>query len=219
MSVHLQRAIENLKKQLLSLCALVEDQVQMGVRALLERDETLAAKVQRGDREIDDREVYLEEECLKVLALYQPVAIDLRLVVAALKINNDLERIGDMAVNIARKGMAIAAIPEIRMPFDIKVMAEKVQGMLHGSIEALVNTDAVLAKAVRLRDDEIDRMKHDIRVTLEEMIRRNPAQVEALLNMLAVSRNLERIADMAANIAEDVIYTAEGKIIRHSTGE
>ncbi len=100
MSVHLQRAIESLKKQLLSLCGLVEDQVEMAVRALLERNETLAAEVELADREIDEREVYVEEECLKVLALHQPVATDLRLVVAALKINNDLERIGDLAVNI-----------------------------------------------------------------------------------------------------------------------
>lgn len=219
MSAHLRRELELLNEQILSLSALVEEQVRQAVDAVIDRDRMLAREVELRDKEVDRREIEIEEDCLKLLALYQPVAGDLRMIVSSLKINNDLERIGDMAVNIARKGMAIAAIPEIHMPFDIKVMAEKVQGMLHGSIEALVNTDAVLAKAVRLRDDEIDRMKHDIRVTLEEMIRRNPAQVEALLNMLAVSRNLERIADMAANIAEDVIYTAEGKIIRHSTGE
>jgi phosphate transport system protein len=219
MSVHLQRAIENLKKQLLSLCALVEDQVQMGVRALLERDETLAAKVQRGDREIDDREVYLEEECLKVLALYQPVAIDLRLVVAALKINNDLERIGDLAVNIARKAIAFAHEPFMEIPIDIGGMWERTQAMLRDSLDALVQVDARLAYQVCSRDNEIDGMKHEFRVEIEDRICREPELAHALLRLLAVTRNLERIADCATNIAEDVIYLIEGKIVRHEKQE
>jgi phosphate transport system protein len=219
MSVHLRRELEVLNQQILSLSALVEEQVRQAVDAVIHRDLVLAREVELRDTEVDSREIEIEEDCLKLLALYQPVAGDLRMIVSSLKINIDLERIGDMAVNIARKGVAIAAIPEIRMPFDIKVMAEKVQGMLQGSIEALVNTDTALAKAVRLRDDEVDHMKHDIRVAMEGMLRQNPERVEAFLAMLAVSRNLERIADMAVNIAEDVIYAAEGKIIRHSSSE
>jgi phosphate transport system protein len=215
MSVHLQREIDRLKKDLLSLCALVEDQVQMAVRALLERDEELAGEVERRDLDIDHREVEVEEECLKTLALHQPVAIDLRLVIAVLKINNDLERIGDLAVNIARKAAAFAAEPPMEIPFDLTGMWEKTQGMLRDSLDALVNMDAGLASRVCARDDEVDRAKHEIRLGVEELIRRNPQRVGPLLRLLAVSRNLERIADCATNIAEDVVYMAEGRIIRH----
>jgi len=219
MSVHLQREIDRLKKHLLSLCALVEDQVQMAVRALLERDEQLAHEVERRDLEIDHREVEVEEECLKTLALHQPVAIDLRLVIAVLKINNDLERIGDLAVNIAHKAAAFAAETPMEIPFDITGMWEKTQGMLRDSLDALVNMDAKLAGTVCARDDEVDRRKHEIRLGIEELIRQNPERVCPLLRLLAVSRNLERIADCATNIAEDVVYMAEGRIIRHSNGD
>jgi len=213
--MHLQREIEKLKKYLLSLCAIVEDQVQMAIRALLERDGEMAREVERRDDRVDQREIEVEEECLKVLALYQPVAIDLRLIIAALKINNDLERIGDLAVNIARKAAAFAAESPFEIPFDIGGMWEKTQAMLRDSLNALVNMDVKLAEAVCARDDEIDRMKHDIRAVVEEMVRRDPERVRPLLRLLAVSRNLERIADCATNIAEDVVYMVEGKIIRH----
>jgi phosphate transport system protein len=219
MSIHLQREIERLKKHLLSLCAIVEEQVATAIRALVERDEPLAREVERRDAEIDQREIEVEEDCLKMLALYQPVAIDLRLIVAALKINNDLERIGDLAVNIAHKAAAFAAEPPLEIPFDIAGMWAKTQAMLRDSLDALVNMDARLAQSVCARDDEVDRMKHEIRVALEEMIRHEPAQASPLLRLLAVSRNLERIADCATNIAEDVIYMVEGKIVRHHERE
>jgi phosphate transport system protein len=215
MSMHLQREIDKLKKYLLSLCAIVEDQVQMAIRALLERDGELAREVERRDDRVDRREIEVEEECLKVLALYQPVAIDLRLIIAALKINNDLERIGDLAVNIAHKAAAFAAESPFEIPFDIGGMWEKTQAMLRDSLNALVNMDVKLAEAVCARDDEIDRMKHEIRAVIEEMMREDPERVRPLLRLLAVSRNLERIADCATNIAEDVVYMVEGKIIRH----
>jgi phosphate transport system protein len=215
MSVHLQRAITNLKKGLLSLCALVEDQVQMAVRALLERDEELAATVEQRDDQIDQREVEVEEECLKTLALYQPVAMDLRLVVAALKINNDLERIGDLAVNIARKAARFAKDAPMEIPFDIAGMSEKTQAMLRDSLDALVRLDAGLALNVCGRDNEVDRLKHEFRQGTEEMIRRNPESTGPLLRLQAVTRNLERIADCATNIAEDVVYMVEGRIARH----
>ena len=215
MSMHLQREIEKLKKYLLCLCAIVEDQVQMAIRALLERDGELARQVERRDDRVDRREIEVEEECLKVLALYQPVAIDLRLIIAALKINSDLERIGDLAVNIAHKAAACAAEAPFEIPFDIGGMWEKTQAMLRDSLNALVNMDVKLAEAVCGRDDEIDRMKHEIRAVVEEMLRRDPERVRPWLRLLAVSRNLERIADCATNIAEDVVYMVEGKIIRH----
>ncbi len=219
MSVHLQRQIERLKKDVLSLCAAVEEQVQMAVRALLDRDEEMARQVERRDLETDQHEVEIEEECLKTLALYQPVAGDLRFIVSALKINNDLERIGDMAVNIARKAISLAAMPPAEIPFDLAAMSEKAQAMLRDSLDAMVNQNAKLASSVCARDDEVDQMKREIRVKAEEMIRRDPSRLAALLNVLAVSRNLERIADHATNIAEDVVYLLEGRIIRHGHGE
>ncbi|MGA2034061.1 MAG: phosphate signaling complex protein PhoU [Thermoguttaceae bacterium] len=215
MTSHLLREIETLKKDLLSICAIVEEQVRLAIRALLERDARLAQEVERRDADIDRREIEVEEGCLKTLALYQPVAIDLRWIVAALKINNDLERIGDLAVNIARKAAALAAGPHIDIPFDINGMWQKTEAMLHDSLDALVNMDVALAEAVCARDDEVDRMKHQNRLAIEEAIARDPDCLQPLLKLLAVSRNLERIADCATNIAEDVVYMVEGKIIRH----
>ena len=215
MSIHLQREIEKLKKYLLSLCAVVEDQVQMAIEAFLQRDDALALVVERRDGEVDQREVEGEEECLKMLALYQPVATDLRLIVAVLKINNDLEQIGDLAVNIARKAAAVAAEPPPDIPLDIAGMWAKVQAMLRDSLDALVNMNARLAENVYGRDDEVDRLKHEMRVKIEAASRRQPELISRLLKFLAVSRNLERIADYSVNIAEDVIYMVNGAIVRH----
>jgi phosphate transport system protein len=219
MSVHLQREIDKLKRRLLSLCAIVGEQVEMAMRALLERDAELAREVRKRDLEVDEREVEIEEECLKTLALYQPVAVDLRFIVSALKINNDLERIGDLAVNIARKARAFACHEPMGIPFDLAGMSEKTQAMLSDSLDALVNLDVKLAGEVCGRDDEIDRMKRDVRRQVEAMIAASPEHTSVLLRLLAVSRNLERIADLATNIAEDVIYMVNGKIIRHQEGE
>lgn len=215
MSIHLQREIDKLKKHLLSLCAVVEDQVQMAIEAFLQRDENVASEVEQRDTDVDQREVEVEEECLKMLALYQPVATDLRLIVAVLKINNDLEQIGDLAVNIARKAAAVASEPPLDIPLDIAGMWEKVQVMLHDSLDALVNTNAQLAEAVYARDDEVDRMKHELRMRIEAAARRQPDLMSRLLKFMAVSRNLERIADYSVNIAEDVIYLVNGTIVRH----
>ncbi|MGW8256935.1 MAG: phosphate signaling complex protein PhoU [Thermoguttaceae bacterium] len=216
MSVFLQREIDKLKKSLLSLCALVEEQVQLAVQAALNRDEAMAREIKERDLQIDHLEVELEEECLKTLALHQPVAADLRLIIAALKINNDLERIGDLAVNIARKAASLAAEPPVDITFDLAQMCSKTQAMLRDSLDALVNLDQDLAHSVCARDDEIDAMKHAFRVEIEERVQRNPENTKQYLRLMAISRNLERVADLATNIAEDMIYLAGGKIIRHS---
>jgi phosphate transport system protein len=219
MSVHLQREIDRVKKSLLALCAIVEDQVQASVSALLDRDVKLAESVERRDADIDRREVELEEECLKILALYQPVAVDLRFIVAAMKINSDLERIGDLAVNIARKATSFAGETSMPIAFDIAGMSAKTQAMLRDSLDALVNLDSPLAADVCRRDDEVDQIKREIRLGAEEQIRREPQNVRPLMRLLAVSRNLERIADCATNIAEDVIYMCDGRIIRHNIAD
>jgi phosphate transport system protein len=218
MSIHLQKDIAILKKNLLSLSSLVESQVEKAVRAFLERDDELAREVIERDAEIDAREIEVEEECLKTLALHQPVAIDLRLTIAILKMNSDLERIGDLAVNIARKAASVIGEPPLETPFDIAGMGMKAQIMLRDSIDALINVDVELARRVRRRDDEVDDLKHRIREEAEEMIRHRPELVRGLLRLLAVSRNLERIADGATNIAEDVIYLSQGEIPRHGRG-
>lgn len=215
MSVHLQRELEQLKRSLLSLCGLVEDQVQRAVLALLNRDAEAAQQVEEQDAAIDQREIQIEEECLKILALYQPVASDLRFIISALKINNDLERIGDLAVNLAHKARTFAQFPEVENPFDFRRMWEQVQGMLRDSVHAMVRLDPRLAHDVCTRDAQINQQKHEIRLLAEELIQQNPTQTRPLLALAAAARNLERIADHATNIAEDVIYLTEGRIARH----
>jgi phosphate transport system protein len=215
MSIHLQREIENLKKHLLSLSAVVEDQVQKAIEAFLQRDGELALEVERRDRDVDQREVEVEEDCLKMLALYQPVATDLRLIVAVLKINNDLEQIGDLAVNIARKAAAVSAEPSLDISFNVAGMWQNVQAMLRDSLDALVGMNAELAETVYARDDEVDGMKREMRKRIEEVSCRQPQLLGRLLKVLAVGRNLERIADYSVNIAEDVIYMVKGVIVRH----
>jgi phosphate transport system protein len=216
MSLHLQHEIEYLKKQLMSLCAIVEGQVQSAVRSFLERSEDLAGKVELQDEETDKLDVEIEEVCLKILALHQPVALDLRMIVAILKINNDLERIGDLAVNIAHKAVAYASESPLKIPFDMVGMADKTQSMLRDSIDTLVNMDTELARTVCTRDDEVDRLKHQVREIIEQHLQQNVQMLRPSLLFLAVARNLERIADCATNVAEDVIYMAEGRIVRHT---
>jgi phosphate transport system protein len=207
--------MEELKKKTLSLCAVVEQRVHDAARAVEQQDADLARQVIEGDAQVDQEEIRVEEECLRILALYQPVAVDLRLIVAVLKINNDLERIGDMAVNMARKAVAIAAAPPIGIPFDLVTMAEKTKAMLRDGLDCMVNLDTRLAREVCARDEEVDLKKRIVREQVEELLQSEPERAPVLLKILAVSRNLERIADLATNIAEDVIYIAEGDIVRH----
>jgi phosphate transport system protein len=208
--------LEKLKLAVLSVSALAEEQLQLSVQALTERDEDLARSVAQRDLELDQREVEIEEECLKVLALHQPVAADLRFVVAILKINNDLERIGDLAVNIAHKAGWLSRMSPLEMPCDLAQMGADTQQMLADSLDSLVNADVGLAHQVCARDASIDAMKRQIRRAAIQRVREEPDRVEAVLTLLAAVRNLERIADHATNIAEDVIYMTEGRIVRHN---
>jgi len=215
MSAHFQREISKLKQQILLLCAQVEGQVEKAVRAVQLRDDELAEEVERLDEEIDLREIEVEEECLKTLALYQPVAGDLRFVVSTLKINHDMERIGDLAVNIARKVRGMPFDPPAKLTNDLGLMCEKTQVLLRDSIDSLISLNASEAASICTRDDEIDEMKAIIRMEIETAIKQQPEKVSSFLRLLAVSRNLERIADLATNIAEDVVYLVEGRIMRH----
>lgn len=216
MSKHLEREIENLKKRVLALSATVEDNVYKAVRALTERNSSLAEEViASDDRDIDQTEIEIEEECLKVLALHQPVAGDLRFIVAILKINSDLERMGDLAVNIAERAAFLASRARVEIPLDLALMAEKTKEMVRRSLDALVNRDSGLAREVLVDDDEVDAMNREMYIRIQDAIRRNPEELESLIHLLSCSRHLERIADHATNVAEDVVYMVEGVIVRH----
>jgi phosphate transport system protein len=215
MSIHLIKEIEKIKKMILALSAMVEESVQRAVKSLDMRDAALAQRVIDHDLDIDKKEVDVEEDCLKILALHQPVAIDLRLIIAVLKINNDLERIGDLAVNIAERSLFLAGQDRLPMRFNFVRMGEKAQTMLRKSLDSLVNLDPDLAREVCAADDEVDAMNREAYLQVQASIRRHPDKMEALIHLLSVSRHLERIADHATNIAEDVIYMCEGTIVRH----
>jgi phosphate transport system protein len=220
MTSHLHREIENLKRQILGLSAVVEENVQRSVRALVNRDPALAAEAIRTDGEkVDMEEVNVEEECLKILALHQPVASDLRFIIAILKINNDLERVGDMAVNIAERAVFLSTAPPLELPIDIRAMCEKAQGMLKRSLDALVNRDPDLAREVCAQDDEVDEMNRANYQAIQDRMRTHPDEIECLMHFLAISRHLERVADHATNISEDVIYMVEGEIARHRSAD
>lgn len=218
MTRHFEREIDRVKKKVLTLSAMVEDSLYQAVKAVETRDVVLGERVREMDREIDVMEVEVEEECLKILALHQPVAIDLRFIIAVLKLNNDLERIGDLAVNIARRAKSLSNLPEPSHLLDFSGMAEKVKLMLRNCLEALVNMDAELARRVCASDDEIDALNRAMYEKISQSITAHPEQSATYLQLYAVSRNLERIADHATNIAEDVMYMIQGEIVRHGKG-
>ena len=215
MSLHLRREIEKMKKMILSLSARVEENVQRAARSISRRDPDLAQEIIDNDPDIDQTEVDVEEECLKILALHQPVAHDLRYIIATLKINNDLERIGDLTVNIAQGCQFLIDHPRVEVPFDFTTMARKAQQMVGNALDALVNEDPEMARDVINADEEVDEMHSRMYEIVERTSRENAKSVPSLIRFLTVSHNLERIADHATNIAEDVIYMSQGKIIRH----
>ncbi|MBN1867028.1 phosphate signaling complex protein PhoU [Candidatus Sumerlaeota bacterium] len=215
MTRHFHKELDKIKKRVLWLGTVVEDGVRKSVEALLHRDPVLARQVIEDDAKVDEIEVEVEEECLKVLALHQPVAVDLRFLVAVLKINNDLERVGDYAVNIAERAEFLALHEPVPLEFDFERMTRKSQDMLKRSLNALVNMDVALAREVGAADDEVDRMNREMYEIVQEEMSRRPEQIKALIHLLSVSRHLERIADLATNIAEDVVYMVKGEIVRH----
>jgi len=215
MSIHLQRQIEGLKQKILFVGTLVEEAIAKAVSALIKRDRQLARSVIDEDDEIDRMEVDVEEEVLKILALYHPVAADLRFVIAVLKINNDLERMGDLARNIAKRVVFLTNCERFDLPVEFRAMASKTQSMVKQCLDALVSTDPELARQVRESDDEVDLLRRNIQNQITDQIQIHPERAECLLRLTSVARHLERLADMATNVAEDVIYMAEGEIVRH----
>jgi phosphate transport system protein len=215
LSILLVNEIDDLKKKMVQLSTMVEEAVYTSVKSITERDLELAQKIIEQDIEIDRMEVEVEEECLKILALHQPVASDLRFIVAVLKIDNDLERIADLAVNIAESTSYLCARAPISAPFDLPSMSQKVKVMLRKAIDALINLESDLAEEVLELDDEIDEINRAMYDQVEQEIKNSPAHTASLISLATTSRHLERIGDHATNIAEDVIYMIEGKIVRH----
>lgn len=217
MPQHLSRDLEYLKKELLLLGAMVEEAANKAILTLTERRADLADEVILGDKEVDAREVALEEDCLKVLALHHPVANDLRFVMAIIKVNNDLERVGDLARSIAERGKALPA--GLTMPPEIHSMADTVREMLRDGLNAVIQGDTGLARKVLKLDDEVDSAHKAIYSVVKDRIREDVQQIDGLIQILSVSRYLERMADYATNIAEDVVFMVDGEVIRHQASQ
>ena len=215
MAVLMQHELKLLKKKLLALSAEVAGRMKKAVQALLTGDRELAEKVKTGDAQIDNMEIALEEDCLKVLALHQPVAADLRFIVSVLKINNDLERVADFAVNIAERAIDLSGVIKIECPYDVATMALLVEKMLKMALDSLVEKDTDLARQTIKLDDEVDAMHRGNFDSVKEAIRSDPTYLDGLVYYLSISRYLERMGDLATNIAEDVVYQVDGEIIRH----
>ena len=212
---HFETELQALKNRLLGMGALVEERVHQAMQALMERRIEAAEAIVAGDAEVNDLQIEIDDRCLKLLALQNPMASDLRLITAAMKINADLERIGDQAVNIAENAVKVAALPPLRPIVDLPRMAELAEAMTRDSLDAFVRRDSELARDILARDDEVDQLKDQIfRVLLTHMMA-DPGTIERALGLILVSRNLERIADHATNIAEDVIFVVEAKDVRH----
>lgn len=217
MTRHFLRALEELSKEVLAMGGAVESTVARAVRAFFDRDVRAAQTVIEGDREINLYELRIDEECLKMLALYQPTARDLRFITATMKIINDLERVGDLAVNIAERGLVLAELPPRETPKPFVEMADRARAMLTGSLDALVRADPAKAREVLRMDSGVDGFLKAIFDELETEMASHGDLVRADLQILSASKNIERIADHASNVAEDVVYMVEGSIIRHRT--
>jgi phosphate transport system protein len=215
MSKHLQRDLDNLQRDLLALAASVEEAIHKSIRSLQEREAVIARQVIDGDNIIDAEENHVEEECLKLLALHQPVAIDLRRIASCLKINTELERMADLAEDIAERALQLSKLPAVPVPPKLQRMTDLTTSMVRQSLDAFVNLDARLARIVCRLDDEVDRYNNDIIAELIVTMQKSPEMVEPGLSFFSATRHLERIADHATNIAEDVVYLVEGEIIRH----
>ena len=215
MSKHFQRDLDHLQQDIIAMASSVEDAIHKSIRALQDRQMTLAYEVISGDKQIDVEENLVEEECLKLLALHQPVAVDLRRIVAALKINTDLERMADLAEDIAERALHLSKLPPINVPPKLQRMTDLTTSMVHQALDAFVQLDSRMARLVCRLDDEVDLLNKDIIDELIQTMRSSADMVEPGLSLFSATRHLERIADHATNIAEDVVYLVEGEIIRH----
>ena len=217
MSLHLHRDLDKLKKEVLRLGNMVELAINNAFLALNNRNSSYVEEVITNEEQINEMEVQIEEECLKILALHQPVAVDLRFLVVVLKVNNDLERMGDIAKNIAERAkdlMESDVIPDLGQP--MQGLPDLVRTMVTGSLDSLVKLDDQLARKIIEMDDEVDQINRDMYVAVKSLVAEKPSIADSAINLLSCSRNMERIGDLATNIAEDVIFVVEGKVVRHA---
>lgn len=218
MSKHLQRDLEKLHLQLLNLFGVIEQMIDHAARALCERRADLVESITVTDRQVNEADVMIEEDCLKILALHQPVAADLRRIACVLKVNSDLERIGDLAKNIAERAQSLAEFPYFPIPDQLGEMVRQAVMMVRMAIDSFVNSDTALAKKVIQYDSAVDNNNRLIIAELKELMKSDRALVEPALHCFSASRHIERIADHAENIAEDVVYLVDGDIVRHKHG-
>ena len=220
MSLHLQRDLDELKRDVLHLGSLVETALGNASFVLRDRRVKLAQAVYAGESEINEKEVQIEESCLKILALHQPVAIDLRFIVVVLKVNNDLERIGDLAENLTARAVYLAEREPMPEPMaTINAMFVTIRSMLKDSLDSLVKLDVDLARKVIEQDDGVDQINRQMYEDFRQMMAKDASMIEQATSWLSCSRYLERIADLATNISEDVVFMVEGEVVRHQTQE
>jgi phosphate transport system protein len=213
---HFEAELQNLRNQLLTMGGMVEERVHRAVHALVHRSEEDAKRIIASDKEINDLQMDVDNRCLKLLATQTPLAVDLRLITSAMKINADLERIGDQAVNVAESVLVLIPQPPLKPLIDIPRMAGIAEKMIRDALDAFVKRDAELARDVLRRDDEVDELKDQVFRELLTYMMADPGTIQRALSLILISRNLERIADHATNIAEDVIFIAEAKDVRHN---
>ena len=212
---HFEEELQTLKNRLLTMGALVEERAHQAIRALVNRSQESAEQIIASDKEVNDLQIDVDDRCLKLLATQTPLASDLRLITSAMKINSDLERIGDQAVNIAENVIKLLPQPPLKPLIDIPRMAEIAQQMTRDALDSFVKRDVVLARDVLRRDDEVDSLKDQVFRELLTYMMADPGTIQRALALILISRNLERIADHATNIAEDVIFLVEAKDVRH----
>jgi phosphate transport system protein len=216
---HFQEELEALKERLLAMGGLAEERVRVAVQAVVEREAEALQAVVTGDEPVNDLHIEVDDRCFKLLALHQPMAADLRTIVAAVKINTDLERVGDLAVNVAEAGKRYVQHAPVKPLIDIPRMGDIAQLMLRDALDAFVRRDVALAEAVLVRDDDLDALKTQIFRELLTYMLQDPATIEPALDLILISRHLERIGDHATNIAEDVIFMVSARDVRHQVVE
>ncbi|MEW6686061.1 MAG: phosphate signaling complex protein PhoU [Candidatus Edwardsbacteria bacterium] len=216
---HFDQELKELKKALIDMASIVEAMTHKSVQALKERNASLAKELIPEDEKVNQYEIEIEERCVTLLALRQPVGSDLRFIVSAIKINNDLERMGDHAVNIAECALSLMQEPLLKPLIDIPRMAEAAMKMLHESIESFVKRDAIEAKQVCEQDDEVDNLRDQVFRELLTFMIENPKTISRAMELILVARNLERIADLSTNIAEEAIFMSEARVIKHHAEE
>ena len=213
---HFEEELQALKRRLLNMGALVEERVHQAIQALMERRPESTDKIIAGDQDVNDLQIEIDDRCLKLLALQQPMASDLRLITAAMKINSDLERIGDQAVNIAQRAIELNQEPQLKPYIDLPRMADKAQRMVKDALDSFVSRDTGLAREVCGRDSEVDALKEQIFRELLTYSMSDPKTIARAIRLILISRFFERVADHATNIAEMVIYMVESKMVRHT---